>query len=73
MGLLDTLKGAYENVKSAIQGPAQTVVDQTGLSNINPPNVAPESSGMTTTGGKRGKRKVTYRSKKSKKTIRRRK
>jgi hypothetical protein len=70
MGILDTLKGAYEKAKAAVQGPAQTAVDQTGLSNVNPPGVAPESSGMTTTGGKRGGRR-TRRAKKSKKTVRR--
>lgn len=70
MGILDTLKGAYESAKQAIQGPAQTAVDSTGLSNVNPPGVAAESPGMTTTGGKRGGRR-TRRSKKSKKTIRR--
>ncbi len=70
--ILDGLKGAYEKAKSAVQGPAQTAVDSTGLSNINPPGVAPESNGMTTSGGKRGGRR-TRRSKKSKKTIRRRK
>ena len=69
MGLLDTLRGAYESAKSAIQGPAQQAADTTGLSDINPPGVAPESSGMTTTGGKRGRK--TRRSKKTKKTVRR--
>jgi hypothetical protein len=72
MGILDTLRGAYEKAKSAVQGPAQTAVDQTGLSNVNPPGVAPEAPGMTTAGGKRGGRR-TRRSKKAKKTIRRRK
>lgn len=62
---------AYQNAKAAFQGPAQTVVDSTGLSNVNVEGTAPESSGMTTTGGKRRGRK-TRRSKKSKKTIRRR-
>lgn len=70
--ILDGLKGAYEKAKTAIQGPAQTAVDSTGLSDINPPGVAPESSGMTTAGGKRGGRR-TRRAKKAKKTIRRRK
>lgn len=70
MGLLDTIKGAYESVKSKIQGPTQTAVDQTGLSNITPPGVAAEAPGMTTAGGKRGGRR-TRRAKKSKKTARR--
>jgi len=64
--------GAYEKVKGAIQGPTQQAVDSTGLSNVNPPGVAPESPGVTTTGGKRGGRR-TRRSKKGKKTHRRRK
>lgn len=70
--ILDGIKGAYQQAKEAVQGPAQKAVDSTGLSNINPPGVAPESPGMTTTGGKRGGRR-TRRSKKSKKTVRRRK
>lgn len=70
--LLDGLKGAYEKAKTAIQGPAQTAADSTGLSNINPPGVAPETSGTTTAGGKRGSRK-TRRGKKVKKTRRNRK
>ncbi len=65
-------KQAYQNVKEAVQGPTQQVVDSTGLSNVNPPGVAPESPGVTTTGGKRGGRR-TRRSKKTKKTHRRRK
>lgn len=71
MGVLDTIKGAYEKAKAAIQGPAQAAVNQTGLSNVNPPGVAPEAPGTTTTGGKRGGRR-TRRAKKSKKTLRRR-
>jgi hypothetical protein len=70
--ILDGLKGAYEKAKTAVQGPTQTVVDSTGLSNVNVPGTAPESAGITTTGGKRGGRR-TRRSKKSKKTLRRRK
>ena len=70
--ILDGLKGAYEKAKTAVQGPAQKAVDSTGLSNVNVPGTAPEPSGMTTTGGKRGGRR-TRRSKKSKKTLRRRK
>jgi hypothetical protein len=70
--ILDGLKGAYEKAKTAVQGPAQTAVDSTGLSNVNVPGTAPEAPGTTTTGGKRGGRK-TRRSKKSKKTLRRRK
>ena len=70
--ILDGLKGAYEKAKEAVQGPAQQAVDSTGLSDVNPPGVAPESPGVTTTGGKRGGRR-TRRSKKSKKTIRKRK
>lgn len=76
MGILDNItqgiQGAYEKAKEAVQGPAQKAVDTTGLSNINPPGVAPEAPGTTTTGGKRGGRR-TRRSKKSKKTVRRRK
>lgn len=68
----DGLKGAYEQAKSAVQGPAQTAVDTTGLSKVTVPGVAAESPGMTTTGGKRSSRR-TRRSKKSKKTLRRRK
>jgi hypothetical protein len=70
--ILDGLKGAYDKAKAAVQGPAQQMVDSTGLSDVNPPGVQPESSGMTTTGAKRGGRR-TRRSKKSKKTIRKRK
>ena len=70
MGLLDTIKGAYEKAKAAFQGPAQAAVDQTGRSKVNPPGVAPEALGTTTTGGKRGGRR-TRRAKKSKKTLRR--
>lgn len=70
--VLDGLKGAYEKAKSAIQGPAQQAADATGVPNLTLTNVAPESAGVTTTGGKRGSRK-TRRSKKSKKTHRRRK
>lgn len=65
-------KQAYEGAKAAIQGPAQQAVDATGLSNVNPPGVASETPGTTTTGGKRGARK-TRRGKKTKKTHRRRK
>ncbi len=72
--ILNGLKGAYEQAKSAIQGPAQNMADSTGLSDVNVPGVASESPGMTTAGGKRGgRRHKTRRSKKSKKTIRRRK
>lgn len=70
--ILDGLKGAYEQAKSVVQGPAQAAADTTGLSKVGVPGVAAESSGMTTTGGKRGGRR-TRRSKKSKKTMRRRK
>ncbi len=70
--ILDGLKGAYEQAKTAVQGPAQKAVDTTGLSKVNVPGVASEAPGMTTTGGKRGGRR-TRRTKKSKKTIRRRK
>ena len=66
------MKDAYEGAKSAIQGPAQQAVDATGLSNVNPPGVAAETPGTTTSGGKRGGRK-TRRGKKVKKTQRRRK
>jgi hypothetical protein len=70
--ILDGLKGAYEQAKTAVQGPAQQAVDTTGLSKVGVPGTAPEAPGVTTTGGKRGGRR-TRRSKKSKKTIRRRK
>lgn len=70
--ILDGLKGAYEKAKSAVQGPAQQVADASGLSDVNVPDVAPETPGTTTTGGKRGGRK-TRRGKKSKKTRRHRK
>jgi hypothetical protein len=70
--ILDGLKGAYEKAKEAVQGPAQQAVDSTGLSNVNVPGTASEAPGMTTMGAKRGGRR-TRRSKKSKKTLRRRK
>lgn len=76
MGVLDSitqgLSDAYSKAKEAVQGPAQQAADATGVPNLTPTDVAPESTGMTTTGGKRGSRK-TRRSKKSKKTHRRRK
>jgi len=70
--ITESVTGAYQQAKEAIQGPAQQAVDSTGLSNINPSGVAPESPGVTTTGGKRGGRRKTRRTKKSKKTIRHR-
>jgi len=76
MGVLDTitqgLSDAYTKAKVAIQGPAQQAANSTGVPNLTPSGVAPETPGMTTTGGKRGSRK-TRRGKKSKKTHRRRK
>jgi hypothetical protein len=69
---MDFLKNAYEGLKGAIQGPTQQVADATGISNVNPPGVAPPAPGMTTTGGKMcgGRRRKTRRGKKSKKTLR---
>jgi hypothetical protein len=77
MGILDDItegvKGAYQKAKEAVQGPAQQAADTTGLSDINVPDVAPEASDTTTTGGKRVSRRKTRRGKKSKKTRRHRK
>jgi hypothetical protein len=67
---MDWLKSQYEKVKTAVAGPVQSVADTTGISEVNVPDVQPETSGMTTTGGKRLARK-TRRAKKSKKTLRR--
>lgn len=76
MGVFDTitqgLSDAYSKAKAAVQGPAQDAANATGVPNLTPSDVAPESPGTTTTGGKRGSRK-TRRTKKAKKTHRRRK
>lgn len=68
--MFDWLTQQYEKAKTAIAGPVQSAADSTGISNVSVPEVAPEPSGTTMTGGKKLARK-TRRAKKSKKTHKR--
>jgi hypothetical protein len=72
---MDWLKQKYEQAKSAITGPANTMAASTGIDTVVPPGTAPEAPNTTVTGGKkfggRRHRKTMKGGRKSRKTYRR--
>jgi hypothetical protein len=67
------LSDMYGKAKEAVTGPVQTAVNPSAVPVGVPSDIPSETTGTTTVGGKMcgGRRRKTHRSKKSKKTLRR--